>query len=594
MSLKVPKLRRGWRILFGYLLEYKRDVVLLSVLGVISALANGIVPYVTGHFLDSVLGTRMLSLRHLGSVPVWAAYLGGWVLLQLVSNIVDWLIDQRRRFLGTAISTFYTSSAVAQLLLLPISFYKENKSGDIWDRIRRAENAITSVLEQVIINLAPQILSVFVGIVVAYAIHPIYAFILGGGISLYLLTLWKIASPMGVIMEQAQKTWGEAYGRAHDAVGNYQTVKQAGAEEYEGNIIMRKFREESYRAWNKVEEIWSRIGFFQRIIVAGTQLTIFIFSVAFVRAGTISLGDLIALNAYAGMAFGPFVNLGFNWQYIQNAAISLERANEMLATVPEPYVPEKQGGAAKISGAVAFDHVTFAYEDEQEPVLKDINFSIEPGQTVALVGESGGGKTTTVDLISGYYFPQEGEVQIDSMPIRELGVAAVRKAIAVVPQEPVLFNDTIKANIAYAKPDATDEEIREAARRAHADEFIEHFSEKYEQLVGERGVKLSVGQKQRVAIARAILRDPTILILDEPTSALDAKTERFINESLHQLMRGRTTFIIAHRLSTVREADRILVYDKGHVVEEGRHEDLIQKEDGVYRRLYEYQIGLHA
>ena len=247
----------------------------------------------------------------------------------------------------------------------------------------------------------------------------------------------------------------------------------------------------------------------------------------------------------------------------------------------------------EIRGDIDFKNVSFQY-DEGKPVLQDISFSIKAGQIIALVGESGVGKSTLIDLISAYHFANSGEVLIDGHDVHTLNLRKLRQSIAVVPQEVVLFNDTIETNIKYGNFEASHEEIREAARKAHALDFIEKFPDQWKQLVGERGIKLSVGQKQRIAIARAILRNPKILVLDEPTSALDAGTEKIITESLDKLMTGKTTFIIAHRLSTVRKADNILVFKDGKIIETGKHDELLKIEDGEYRRLYELQIGLHA
>jgi len=237
-------------------------------------------------------------------------------------------------------------------------------------------------------------------------------------------------------------------------------------------------------------------------------------------------------------------------------------------------------------------NVSFSYGARQKKVLENISFEVRPGEVVALVGESGVGKSTLVDLVSHYYRPTGGHIYIDGHDVSRLDLYMLRSHIAVVPQEPLLFNDTVKNNIRYGNFSASDEEVEQAAKLAYAKDFIANFPQKYNQLVGERGIKLSVGQKQRIAIARAILRSPSILILDEPTSALDAKSEDFIQKSLEFLMEKRTTFIIAHRLSTVRKADMILVLEKGRIIEKGTHEDLLRIPKGVYRRLYEFQIGL--
>jgi ABC-type multidrug transport system fused ATPase/permease subunit len=263
----------------------------------------------------------------------------------------------------------------------------------------------------------------------------------------------------------------------------------------------------------------------------------------------------------------------------------------MLAVPPEIYIPANAVAPKKLAGNVAFENVSFAYP-KGKPVLQDVSFSVRPGEKVALVGESGVGKTTIIDLLSGFYFPKKGKILIDGTDVRRMDLAAYRSRIGVVPQEPALFNDTVENNIRYGNPGRSRKELIAAAKEAHAHEFIEAFPKKYRQIVGWRGIKLSIGQKQRIALARAFLRGPDILILDEPTSALDAKSEHFIKNSLKKLMEGRTTFIIAHRLSTVREADNILVFKEGKIVEQGNHEQLIKIPNGVYRSLHEFQSGI--
>ncbi|MBT4731653.1 ATP-binding cassette domain-containing protein, partial [Candidatus Woesearchaeota archaeon] len=288
------------------------------------------------------------------------------------------------------------------------------------------------------------------------------------------------------------------------------------------------------------------------------------------------------------------VVLGRQWQTIQNGILALERVEKILELPTEEYENSKNTlNGNDFKGSVEFKNVFFVYKKNEPTVLKDISFKVNAGETVALVGESGVGKSTAMELVSGYYFPSKGKVLIDGYDTKETSLKSIRENIAIVPQEPVLFNDTVKHNIRYGSFKATDEEIKNAAKEAHADVFIEQFPKGYSQVVGERGIRLSVGQKQRIAIARAMLRNPKILILDEPTSALDAKTEKFITESLDRLMEDKTTFVIAHRLSTVRKADKILVFKAGKVVEEGKHDDLIKIKDGVYKYLHDYQIGLH-
>jgi len=305
-----------------------------------------------------------------------------------------------------------------------------------------------------------------------------------------------------------------------------------------------------------------------------------------------SIGELIAVNGYAAMVFGPFMTLGNNWQTIQNGLVNLEETEKMLDQPPENYKPKDAVIIDKLKGGVEFKNVNFHYNKKDGDILKDINLKVNAGEKIALVGESGVGKSTLVELISAYYFAQKGKVLIDGVDIRKINLKFLRRGIAVVPQEVSLFNDTIEMNIKYGNLKASKKDLEKAVKDSYADEFINKFPKKYKQIVGERGVKLSVGQKQRVAIARAILRNPKILILDEPTSALDSIAEKYITESLKKLMEGRTTFIVAHRLSTVRDADRIVVFKEGRIVEIGDHDELMKIESGEYKKLYELHVGL--
>jgi ABC-type multidrug transport system fused ATPase/permease subunit len=386
------------------------------------------------------------------------------------------------------------------------------------------------------------------------------------------------------------RTYNKAYGDAYDTVLNVATVKQATAENYEKKKAFRNFRLRAAGFWKKIASLWQGLSFSQRIIVTLTQFSIFVYSFFLIRAGELTIGQLVMFNGYAAMLFGPIVVLARNWQIVQNGLISLIRAEKILNYPSEIYIPANATILSEVKGEIVFDKVNFRYRGKGEKILDNVSFRVEPGETVAIVGESGVGKTTLIDLISFYYPPTSGRILIDGHNLKNLDLKTLRSNVAVVPQEIVLFNDTIKNNIRYGKFDANDDEIKRAAELAHAAGFIEKFSKKYDQIVGERGIKLSSGQKQRVAIARAILRDPKILILDEPTSALDARSEKTIQESLEILMVGRTTFIIAHRLSTVRKADKIFVFDKGRLIETGRHEELIKNPNSIYYQLYKLQF----
>lgn len=580
----------GFGVLLRYLGKYKRQMAILSVLGVVSAVGNGSVPFIAGKFFDAIASPQVVTL--FGSVvPLFMALLALWAIVQGLTFIVDWRSSIMSEYLSNVIQVDYLAAGFSYLLELPISFHKKNKIGEISNKINMAAGALLTISGRIVIDLAPQILSIVIALAIAFYVKPFLALILVLGLVIFVGVLVVKVRPLAGYQREFREHIHRAYGDAYDAVGNAFAIKQATAEGYERAKLTRRWSD-VLPLYLRMTRVWGNLSFYQRITILMTQLVIFILSASYIQHGAMTLGELIAFNAYAAMIFGPFVIIARSWQTIQNGLINIEGTEKILRLEPERYEPAG-AEAFEIRGGIRFRDVSFHY-DSDKPVVADIDFEAKPGEVVALVGESGVGKSTLVDLISGYHFPEKGTIEIDGRDIRKVNLRTLRSKIAVVPQEVVLFNDTIKMNIKYGNFEASDEAIREAARKAHALEFIEKFPEKWEQVVGERGVKLSVGQKQRVSIARAILRDPAILILDEPTSALDAGSEKIITESLEELMRGKTTFIIAHRLSTVRKANKIIVIKDGRIVESGTHQELIERPGGEYRRLYELQIGLHG
>lgn len=338
---------------------------------------------------------------------------------------------------------------------------------------------------------------------------------------------------------------------------------------------------------------WNMLNLYQRVIVLMVQGSVLLFSIQLVLSGIITIGELIAFNGYAMMFLGPLVLMGQQWDVVQNGMVDVQHLREKVyEPAAEVYEPVGAKQLHSLRGEVELRHVTFSYPDGRATALEDISFAVHPGETVALVGESGGGKSTLIALLLAQYFPQQGHVLIDGVESTKVNLHEFRSQIAIVPQEVALFNDSILTNVKYGSFGATQAEVEAAAKAAQAHEFISRLPDGYATKVGERGVKLSVGQKQRIAVARAILRNPRILILDEPTSALDSETEHALTGALETLMKGRTTFIIAHRLSTVRKANKIIVLKEKGIAEMGSHEDLLAK-DGVYAQLYRKHVGLH-
>lgn len=589
-KLTKENLSTGIKVLWKYMSQYRKEIVTLSIMGIFSAIGNGTIPYIAGRFFDVITSKEVVDIL-LWTLPLYLAFLILWGIIQLITYTLDWRINILSEKFSNVIWLDYLSKGFSYLLFLPSSFHKTNKIGEIGSKINVAASSLETIAGRIVIDLSPQILSIIIAFGIAFYLKPILAIVLLVGVFIYIFIFSTQIRNTAQYQKEYWNVLGFVFGESYELIGNALAIKQATAEEYERERLSTKMKS-AVPLWMKLTRLWSGLTFYQRMTILVTQLVIFILSVHYIQGGVMTLGELIAFNTYAAMVFGPFVVIGRNWQTIQTGMVNIEETEKILSLPTEVYdAPDSV--KLDLKGDIEFKHVHFQYETGKQ-VLEDISFKVKGGQVVALVGESGVGKSTLIDLLSAYHFPSKGEILIDGHPIQNVSLRKFREQIAVVPQEVVLFNDTIDMNIKYGNFKVTDEDVRAAAKKAHALDFIEKFPDKWKQMVGERGVKLSVGQKQRVAIARAILRNPRILILDEPTSALDAGSERIITTSLDELMEGKTTFIIAHRLSTVRKANLILVFKDGKIIESGTHDELLNLEGGEYRRLYELQIGLHA
>jgi ATP-binding cassette, subfamily B, bacterial len=590
-KINSEQIKTAYKVVRNFLGTHKDKVVAISLVNVLIAVGNGLVPYLMGHFFDNLIYLNKTITFFGFTIQNVLFLLVFLIVMQVTIAIMTYYNEQKNSYLSFLARFEYKITSYSKLIDLPISFHKTQKIGEIRSKIDTASWGFQVLIEQLINSIGTQLLTTVIAIVIIFLMQPTMGIFALCSLVIFLFLSVKPVMKAGNLEQKFYDAWDKSHGNADDALTNIQAVKQSTAEGYEKNKVINGFIKDLIPFWLKSSQIWKLMRFNQAVTITGLQSVIFFWSIYLISQGGMTVGQLISFNAYLGMLFGPFVQLLSMSKTIQSGIININSIEKILETPSEIYVP-KNAVVKDIKGDIQFEKVYFGYDQKQQ-TLKNINLDIKAGEVIALVGESGVGKSTFIDLLSAYNLATSGKVSIDEIDIKKFDLNNLRSQIAIVPQEVVLFNDTITANIKYGNFKATDAEVQSASTKAHASDFIEKFPKKWKQIVGERGIKLSVGQKQRVAIARAILRNPKILILDEPTSALDAKSENIIQSSLEELMQGRTTFIIAHRLSTVRRADKILVFKDGEIVEIGKHDELIQKMDGVYRHLYELQVGLH-
>jgi ABC-type multidrug transport system fused ATPase/permease subunit len=471
------------------------------------------------------------------------------------------------------------------MLKLPLSFHWNKKIGEIIQRFSRADQYLYNFVEDGLFNVAPNLLSSFLaaGIIgwISWKLAVIYIIF----VLLYVFLIVKKTDPIVSYQKKINKVFEKTYGDIFDRTVNIVAIKSNSAEDREHSRNLGNFHK-AFGFFNRQIALWMNLEMWKNWIFSLGFLTLFIAGLYFVSRGEITIGEFVMVLAYVNMFSRSVYSLGSNYKNLQEGIVTINRADKIFEEIPENYGKKKSVLLKNFKGAVEFKNVYFSYEDK--PILENISFKIAAGKMIAIVGKSGEGKSTLVDLISRYIIPEKGQILLDGVDIAKVNLKSLRDLIAIVPQEALLFNDTLKNNIAYSNPQATEEDVFRAAKLANCAEFIEKFPRKYAQMVGERGVRLSAGQKQRIAIARAILRNPKILILDEATSALDSESEKYIQEAWEEVKKNRTTFVIAHRLSTIRKADLILVIENGRIIEEGDHRELIEQ-GGVYRKLSELQ-----
>jgi len=479
------------------------------------------------------------------------------------------------------------------LIKLPMSFYSQKRVGELNSRISADISQLQDTFSTTIAEFLRQFILIIGGFIILGSISP--------KLTLMMLAIVPIVAVAAVIFGRFIRKYGK---KTQDKVAESQVIVE---ETLQGISNVKAFANEWYeiqRYKNKIREIVKIAikggqyrGYFASFIILclfGCVVAVVWYGITLTIKGEVEgVGDLISFVLYTTFIGASFGGIAEMYAQIQKAVGATERVFELLEETPEAINANlKTSPIEKIKGNVAFKNVAFSYPSRKEvQVLKDVNFNAEFGQKIAIVGPSGAGKSTISSLLLRFYDITSGEILVDGKNIHDYDLENLRGNMSIVPQDVILFGGTIRENIAYGKPDASEEEIITAARQANAFNFVDGFPEKFETLVGERGVKLSGGQRQRIAIARALLKNPSILILDEATSSLDSESEKLVQEALEVLMEGRTSIIIAHRLSTIRNADKILVLDNGKISEQGTHQELINLENGIYKNLSNLQFS---
>lgn len=573
-----------WRTLkkLGPYLWAHRWRFIFALIFLISAkLATIGVPVLLKHIVDSLDASKNTALV----LP--AALIVGYGLLRLATTLFSDLRDMIFAKVTQGMIRKVSIEAFQHLHNLSLRFHLERQTGGVTRDIERGSQGISVVINYLLFRIAPTLIEILlVGGILLVQFDWVFALITVGVLVFYIFTTVAITEWRTKYRRKMNELESVSTTRAVDSLINYETVKYFGNEKFETdryNASMEQWQEAAVKSQNSL----SLLNITQAFIIA-LGVTLVLWRAADgVVSGQLTLGDLVMINAFLIQIFMPLNFLGVMYREIKQSLTDIERMFKLLTQNIEVKDKENAQPLKVTKGEVKFEHVSFAYDPERQ-ILHDVSFEIPAGRNVAVVGASGSGKSTLVRLLFRFYDVTAGRISIDGQDIRDVTQESLRAAIGIVPQDTVLFNDTLYYNIAYGKPGASKEEVVEAARAAHILHFIESLPKGWDTIVGERGLKLSGGEKQRVAIARTLLKNPVILVLDEATSALDSKTEKIIQAELREVMKHRTSMTIAHRLSTIIDADEILVMEAGRIIERGRHEVLLAI-GGHYAHMWEMQ-----
>ena len=579
---KKRKLTPGaWEEARALVRRYRSRLVLGLVLILVSRLTGLVVPAMIRYVVDVVVPAgrtgELLLLASVGFVSAVVASATGFALSQVLGVAAQRAITEMRK------------RVMAHVSRLPIRYYDSTQTGVLISRIMTDAEGIRNLVGTGLVQLAGGLLTASIALAVLFYLNWRLT-----SVTLLILVLFGVTmavsfSKLRPVFRERGKINAEVTGRLTETLGGIRVVKAYGVEKRE-QLVFAKGAHRLFRNVARAVTGVSAVTSVSTLVMGVISALMIVLGGRDLMNGAWTVGELLQYIVFTGIVIAPVIQISSIGTQITEAFAGLDRIREIMQMATEDEEDEARDGLGSLQGEVRLDGVWFEYEPDV-PVLKGVSLTAPPGTTTALVGSSGSGKSTLISLVMAFNRPTAGRVLLDGRDLESISLRDYRARLGVVLQENFLFDGSIRANLSFANPHATFEQIQEVSRIAHCDEFIAGFPDGYDTIVGERGIKLSGGQRQRVAIARAILADPRLLILDEATSSLDSESEAMIQDGLRALRRGRTTFVIAHRLSTIQSADQILVLEAGEIVEHGTHDELIAL-DGRYKQLYDKQYGI--